>query len=132
EDKAVINRMGFTNEGQPAAFARLEAHLHLRGVIGVNIGANKDSSDWVADYANGVRAMRPVARYLTINISSPNTPGLRGLQDKGLFEELLSAVQEARRDKPIFLKVAPDLDERDAERTARAATDHKIDALIAS
>jgi len=131
EDAAVINRMGFNNGGQPAAFARLQAHAH-RGVIGVNVGANKDSKDWIADYANGLRAMRAVADYLTVNISSPNTPGLRGLQNKGALEELLAAVREARRDKPIFLKVAPDLEQGDPERIVRAAIDHKIDALIVS
>ena len=79
-------------------------------MIGVNVGANKDSADRIADYAAGVRRMAPVARYLTINISSPNTPGLRGLQDEGELRELLAAVEEVRPDKPIFLKVAPDLE----------------------
>ena len=76
--------------------------------------------------------MCPVADYLTINISSPNTPGLRGLQDEGALDELLAAVQEARSGKPIFLKVAPDLNEGDPERIVRAAIDHKIDAIIVS
>ena len=84
EDRAVINRMGFNNRGQAAcAGAAAAARPHLHGVIGVNIGANKDSADRIADYALGVREMAPVADYLTINISSPNTPGLRGLQDEG-------------------------------------------------
>jgi dihydroorotate dehydrogenase len=130
EDRAVINRMGFNNQGQPAAFARLQEHLHLRGIIGVNVGANKDSPNRIADYVNGLRAMRPVSDYLTVNISSPNTPGLRGLQDKGALEELLAAIQEGHRDKPVFLKVAPDLAEGDPERIVRAAIDHKIDAII--
>src|SRR5687767_11630819 len=81
EDRAVINRMGFNNEGQQAAFERLRRYTHLHNVIGVNIGANKDSPDRIVDYVEGVRRMAPVARYLTINISSPNTPDLRGLQD---------------------------------------------------
>jgi dihydroorotate dehydrogenase len=104
--------------------------MRLPGIIGVNIGANKDSQDRIADYVNGVRAMAPVAHYLTINISSPNTPGLRGLQDEGALEELLAAVQDIRAKKPIFLKVAPDLDQRDPERIVRAAIDHGVDAII--
>ena len=132
EDRAVINRMGFNNEGQPAAFARLRECTNTHGVIGVNIGANKDSADRIADYVAGVRAMTRVSRYLTINISSPNTPGLRGLQDAGALEELLAAVGEARTTEPIFLKVAPDLEAGDPDRIVRAAIDHKIDALIVS
>ena len=132
EDRAVINRLGFNNQGQVAAFERLQQCRHVRGVIGVNIGANKDSADRIADYAKGVRAMAAVARYLAINISSPNTPGLRGLQDEGALEELLAAVREARpaNGPPIFLKVAPDLGDGDPERIVRAALDHGIDALI--
>jgi dihydroorotate dehydrogenase len=130
EDRAVINHLGFNNHGQAAAFARLRECMHLPGIIGVNVGANKDSKDRIADYVSGVRAMAPVARYLTINISSPNTPGLRGLQDEGALEELLAAVQATEAKKPIFLKVAPDLAEGDPERIVRAAIDHKIDALI--
>lgn len=129
-DQAVINRMGFNNGGQPAAYGRLQLDMRLPGIIGVNVGANKDSEDRIADYVKGVQAMGPVAHYLTINISSPNTPGLRGLQDEGALEELLAAVQEARGRKPIFLKIAPDLNDGDPERIVRAAIDHKIDALI--
>ncbi|HMC92645.1 MAG TPA: quinone-dependent dihydroorotate dehydrogenase [Allosphingosinicella sp.] len=130
EDGAVINRLGFNNSGQPDAFQRLIECSHMHGVIGVNVGANKDSSDRIADYVAGVRAMAPVAKYLTINISSPNTPGLRGLQDEGALEELLAAVQGVGANKPIFLKVAPDLGDGDPERIVRAALDHKIDAII--
>ena len=132
EDEAVINRMGFNNAGQPAAWGRLQKCLRLSGVIGVNVGANKDSPDRIADYVAGVRSMAPVADYLTINISSPNTPGLRGLQDQGALDDLLAAVAGARTDKPIFLKVAPDLNAGDPERIVKAAIDHKIDALIVS
>jgi dihydroorotate dehydrogenase len=132
EDQAVINRMGFNNQGQAAAFARLTGCTHLHGVIGANIGANKDSADRIADYVAGMKAMTPVSRYLTINISSPNTPGLRGLQDAGALDELLAAVAEARTEEPIFLKVAPDLDAGDPDRIVRAAIDHRIDALIVS
>jgi dihydroorotate dehydrogenase len=129
-DKAVINRLGFNNQGQEAAFERLRRGLRIHGVTGVNVGANKDSADFIADYAEGVRKMAPVARYVAINISSPNTPGLRGLQDEGALEELLAAVAEARGSKPIFLKLAPDLEPGDPERIVRAAIDRKVDALI--
>ena len=132
EDQAVINRMGFNNRGQQSAFARLTECTNTHGVIGVNIGANKDSADRIADYVAGVRAMTRMSRYLTINISSPNTPGLRGLQDAGALEELLAAVGEARTTEPIFLKVAPDLEAGDPDRIVRAAIDYKIDALIVS
>jgi dihydroorotate dehydrogenase len=145
-DQAVINRMGFNNRGQAEAFQRLIGCTHMHGVIGVNIGANKDSTDRIADYVAGVRAMSPVARYLTINISSPNTPGLRQLQDEGALNALLSAIDEARpkdgpprsgssagprpAGPPIFLKVAPDLGEGEPDQIVRAAIQHKIDGLI--
>jgi dihydroorotate dehydrogenase len=132
QDRAVINRLGFNNGGQAAAYQRLLRCRHVHGVIGVNVGANKDSADRIADYVSGVRAMAPVASYVTINISSPNTPGLRGLQDEGALDELLAAVQQVGANKPIFLKVAPDLDAGDPERIVRAAIDHRIDALIVS
>jgi dihydroorotate dehydrogenase len=132
EDRAVINRLGFNNEGQPRAYERLLQCTHMHGVIGVNIGANKDSADRISDYVAGVKAMSAVARYLTINISSPNTPGLRQLQDEGALHALLSAIQDARDAKgpPIFLKVAPDLGEGEPEQIVRAALQHRIDAII--
>ncbi|HET7575525.1 MAG TPA: quinone-dependent dihydroorotate dehydrogenase [Sphingomicrobium sp.] len=132
EDRAVINRMGFNNQGQAAAVDRLRRCMHAHGIIGVNIGANKDSADRIADYVAGVKAMSPAARYLTINISSPNTPGLRQLQDEGALRALLSAIREARDPKgpPIFLKVAPDLGEGEPDQIVRIAVQHKIDALI--
>ena len=130
EDDAVINRLGFNNQGLSRAYGRLRRTTHLHGVIGVNVGANKDSPDRIADYAEGVRRLGPVADYLTINISSPNTPGLRGLQEEGELRELLAAVEEVRTDKPIFLKVAPDLVAGDHDRIVRAALDHHVDALI--
>jgi dihydroorotate dehydrogenase len=132
EDRAVINRMGFNNQGQAAALERLRKR-DRRGIVGVNIGANKDSADRIADYADGVRLMGPVADYLTVNISSPNTPGLRNLQAGGELVELLAAVRDARTSGvPVFLKVAPDLETGDHERIVRAAVDHRIDALIVS
>lgn len=131
EDRAIINRLGFNNRGQPAAFMRLQACRRF-GPIGVNVGANKDSDDFVRDYARGVAAMSAVADYITINISSPNTAGLRAMQGAGVLEELLAAVRESRRPDgpPVFLKVAPDLGDDDPDRIARAAIDHGIDALI--
>ncbi len=134
EDKAVINRMGFNNRGQAGAFMRLKACSRLGGPIGVNIGANKDSPDFVGDYVAGVKAMSPVADYLTVNISSPNTPGLRALQNHGALDTLLSAVAGARlkAGPPVFLKVAPDLEKGDPDRIVRAALDHGIDAMIVS
>jgi len=130
QDGAVINRMGFNNRGQVDARERL-GKRERRGVVGVNIGANKDSADRVADYSAGVRAMSPVADYLTINISSPNTPGLRALQAGSELVELLAAVREARvPGVPIFLKVAPDLQNGDHARIVRTAMDHGIDALV--
>ena len=136
QDEAVINRLGFNNRGQAAAATRLATRDRSRGVVGINIGANKNSAakkpdGRIADYAVGVRAMAPLADYLTVNISSPNTPGLRDLQAGGELVELLAAVAEARIDGvPVFLKVAPDLDSGDHERIVRAAIDGGIDALI--
>ena len=133
EDHAVINRMGFNNQGQARALERLRRRKR-RGLVGVNIGANKDSPDRIADYVAGVRAMSPVADYLTVNISSPNTPGLRNLQAGGELDDLLAAVREARGGDgpPLFLKVAPDLEADDHHRIVRAALDSGIDALIIS
>jgi dihydroorotate dehydrogenase len=129
EDRAVINRMGFNNGGFEAARARLAGRR--RGIVGVNIGANKDSADRIADYAAGAREMAASADYLTVNISSPNTPGLRALQDKGALAELLASVGEARGGAaPVFLKVAPDLAAGEIDDIARAATDARMDALI--
>jgi dihydroorotate dehydrogenase len=132
QDRAVINRMGFNNQGQAAAYQRLLQCTHMHGVIGVNIGANKDSADRIRDYVAGVKAMAPVASYLTINISSPNTPGLRQLQDEGALNALLSAVKEARPKNapPIFLKVAPDLGEGEPDQIVRVAMQHSVDGII--
>lgn len=132
EDGAVINRMGFNNHGQPRAFDRLQHCLGGHGIIGVNVGANKDSADRIADYVAGVRAMSRVAHYITVNISSPNTPGLRQLQDEGALRALLGAIDEARdpRGPPIFLKVAPDLGEGEPDQIVRVAMQHRIEAII--
>ncbi len=109
-DRAVINRMGFNNYGLDYFVRRLAKYSHAVP-IGANVGANKDSDDRIGDYVAGIHAVAPHADYITINISSPNTPGLRGLQDKASLAALLSRCGAAdRKDKPVFLKVAPDLD----------------------
>ena len=128
EDEGVINRMGFNNRGQAAALARLQRRAR-RGVVGVNVGANKDAPDRVADYVAGVRALSGVADYMTVNISSPNTPGLRGLQDKAALDELLDAVM-AVRTVPVFLKVAPDLDRAAIDDVTEVSMRRGVDALI--
>lgn len=134
EDNAVINRMGFNNGGQAAALRRVAAlHAHRnRAPFGINIGANKDAPDRIADYAAGVRAMAPHADWLTINISSPNTPGLRALQDEAALDALLAAVAAARpaNGPPLFLKVAPDLDREQIEGIVRSSVTHGIAAII--
>ena len=133
EDRAVINRMGFNNGGQAAARERL-ARRTRRGIVGANIGANKDAFDRIADYAAGVRTMAPAADYLTVNVSSPNTPGLRALQEAQALDELLAGVMAARgrSGPPVFLKLAPDLARADVDAIARVSIDRAVDALIVS
>lgn len=134
EDRAVINRMGFNNGGQAAAYERLLRRNTRPGIVGINIGANKDAADRIADYANGVRVMAGLARYITVNISSPNTPGLRALQDRGALDDLLAAVMDARPagGPPVFLKVAPDLEPADIYDIAEISATHRLDGLIVS
>jgi dihydroorotate dehydrogenase len=138
EDQAVINRMGFNNGGGTAALERLQARAGRPGIVGVNIGANKDSADRIADYAVMAKTMAPVASYLCVNVSSPNTPGLRALQDEGALTALIDAVIAAREDSacetppPIFLKVAPDLEPADIDAIARIALDKQLGALVVS
>jgi len=119
EDGGVINRMGFNNDGLGLFARRLAAAPRILGVVGANVGANKDSTDRIADYVAGVKAVWPYCSYLTINVSSPNTPGLRSLQDRAALEELLGRVgaaaremEQAVKNRPMFLKVAPDLDDK--------------------
>lgn len=134
EDRAVINRMGFNNHGAQAALARLERRSSRPGVVGINIGANKESPDRILDYVTMARLMAPYGAYLAVNISSPNTPGLRALQDERALSELLDAVIEARGEAPapIFLKLAPDLEPADIDAIARIAIERKLGALIVS
>ncbi|MEO1476270.1 MAG: quinone-dependent dihydroorotate dehydrogenase [Pseudomonadota bacterium] len=128
EDRAVINRMGFNNQGLNAFVRRLQRGGAQKGALGANVGANKTSEDRIADYVTGLTAVWPHADYVTINISSPNTPGLRGLQDGGALEDLLGQCAEAAAKltlkRPVFLKVAPDLDDTaiaDIIKTVRGA-----------
>lgn len=135
EDRSVINRMGFNNEGQAAAhvrLARLQALRRHGAIIGVNVGANKDSADRIADYAKGAAAMADVASYLCVNISSPNTPGLRALQDPKALQTLLDgvrAVLPGQGAPPLFLKLAPDLEPADIDAIVKSAHG-RVDALV--
>jgi dihydroorotate dehydrogenase len=135
-DRAIINRMGFNNAGIEAMAARLDGRPRA-GVTGVNIGINKDSTDPARDYAIAAAHLLPLADYLTINVSSPNTPGLRDLQEERALAAVLDAVLDARKKnagaaKPIFLKVAPDLDDRSADAITETAIARGIDGIIAS
>jgi dihydroorotate dehydrogenase len=134
EDAAVINRFGFNNEGFERARARLERRPP--GLIGVNLGANKDAADHVEDYALGVRTFARLADYLTINVSSPNTPGLRDLQRREALDDLIARVIEARDEtephRPVLLKIAPDLDARGLEDIVATALIRRVDGLIVS
>ncbi len=134
EDRAVINRMGFNNAGVEHAVVRLKARRQRPGIVGINLGANKDSDDRTEDYAIGVRACAALASYVTVNISSPNTPGLRALQDGAALADLIARVIAARGavSVPLFVKVAPDLAPADIETIARAAIDGGVDGLIVS
>jgi dihydroorotate dehydrogenase len=137
EDEAVINRMGFNNQGHDAAYSRMVAlkGQKRRGPIGINIGANKDAVDRIADYVEGVKRFGAVADYLTINISSPNTPGLRGLQSRGELEQLLSRIAAARTaarlTTPVFLKIAPDLGDDELQDIATTVPG-LVDGVIVS
>jgi dihydroorotate dehydrogenase len=135
-DHALINRLGFNNEGFAAARARLVARAAHRGIVGVNIGANRDSKDRIADYAAGVEAFAPLASYLTINVSSPNTPGLRQLQVGAVLDDLLARVVDARDRvrprRPLLLKIAPDLSLAELDGVVAGARRRGIDGLIVS
>jgi len=141
EDGAVINRLGFNNRGHDAALERLSARARRTGVVGVNIGANKDSPDRIADYELGVRRFAALASYLTINVSSPNTPGLRSMQGRQALAPLLDRVLAARDEAmpgvrgsrpPLFLKIAPDLCEAELEDIAAEVLEKQIDGVIVS
>jgi dihydroorotate dehydrogenase len=138
-DRALINRLGFNNAGHAAALARLERRTRA-GVVGVNVGANRDATDRVDDYVAGVRAFYDVASYLAINVSSPNTPGLRDLQAPSALDDLLARVLGAREAlmaagkprRPVVVKLAPDIAEADLEPIARVLIDRGVDGIAVS
>ena len=139
DDRAMINRLGFNNGGHAAALARL-GRRPRRGIVGVNIGANKDAADRAADYVTGIEAFTDVASYFTVNISSPNTPGLRDLQAPAALDELLGRVMAARarragaggRRAPVVVKIAPDVSEADVPAMVARMLHHGVDAIAVS
>jgi dihydroorotate dehydrogenase len=141
-DQGLINRLGFNNGGHGAALARLRARTQAGGVVGVNIGANKDTTDRAADYVLGLEAFYDVASYFTVNISSPNTPGLRDLQAPAALEELLGRVMASRealmaqtpakRRVPVVVKISPDIAEADLPAIVARLEQHAVDAIAVS
>ena len=136
-DEAVINRMGFNNDGAEAVLRRLAGRAHLGGIVGVNVGANKDSADRVADYVKLIETFAPVASYFTVNVSSPNTPGLRNLQQAAALDDLLAKVIDARErvrqnagDSPVLLKIAPDLSLAELDDVVHIARSRRVDGMI--
>ena len=134
-DEAVINRFGFNSDGLDAVARRLAARAH-KGIVGVNLGANKDAVDRAADYVACVDALAPFASFLTVNVSSPNTPGLRNLQQAAALDDLLARVIDARERaaqasrKPILLKIAPDLALADLDDVVGIARRHRVDGMV--
>jgi len=136
-DEAVINRLGFNNDGAEIVLQRLASRAHLGGIIGVNVGANKDSLDRVADYVKLIETFAPVASYFTVNVSSPNTPGLRNLQQAAILDDLLARVIDARErvrtkagDSPVLLKIAPDLSLAELDEVVHVARSRRVDGMI--
>jgi len=136
-DEAVINRMGFNNDGAEMVLRRLAARAHLGGIVGVNVGANKDSADRTADYVKLIETFAPVASYFTVNVSSPNTPGLRNLQQSAALDDLLAKVIDARErvrknagDSPVLLKIAPDLSLNELDDVVHIARSRRVDGMI--
>jgi len=133
EDEALINRLGFNSGGLGGVVARL-GKRQRRGIVGVNLGKNRDSTDAAADYAAGVRRAAPLADYLVVNVSSPNTPGLRDLQAREALDALVAAVLVARHDSgvavPLLIKIAPDLGPREAADIAAVALERAVDGII--
>ncbi len=137
QDSAVINRMGFNNDGAEAVLRRLAARATHGGIVGVNLGANKDSPDRTADYVRLIELFAPVASYFTVNISSPNTPGLRSLQQAAALDDLLARVIDARErvrttagDSPLLLKIAPDLTLQELDDVVHIARSRRVDGMI--
>jgi dihydroorotate dehydrogenase len=138
-DEAAINRLGFNNDGQDAVRRRLAARAGRSGIVGVNIGANKDTADRAADYVAGIETFAEVADYFTVNVSSPNTPGLRDLQQRAMLDDLLARVIDARDRvagragrKPVLLKIAPDLALGDLDDIVAVARARNVDGMIVS
>ena len=136
-DQAVINRLGFNSQGAAVALARLAARADAGGIVGINIGANKESPDRAADYVRLIEQFAPVASYITVNISSPNTPGLRELQRASAVDDLLARVVDTRNrlaphagPTPLLLKIAPDLSLGDLDDIVGVARARKIDGMI--
>ncbi|RED38480.1 dihydroorotate oxidase A [Rhodopseudomonas thermotolerans] len=136
-DEAVINRMGFNNDGAEVVLRRLAARAQYGGIVGVNVGANKDSDDRVADYVKLIETFAPLASYFTVNVSSPNTPGLRNLQQAAALDDLLARVIEARErvraaagDTPVLLKIAPDLSLGELDDVVHIARSRRVDGMI--
>jgi len=136
-DEGVINRLGFNNDGQAAVLARLAARAARGGIVGVNIGANRDSADRTADYVRLIETFAPVASYFTVNISSPNTPGLRNLQQADALDDLLARTVEARdrvsRDAgpvPLLLKISPDLTLAELDDVVGIARRRRVDGMV--
>jgi dihydroorotate dehydrogenase len=136
-DEAVVNRMGFNNDGADTVLRRLANRAHLAGIVGVNVGANKDSPDRVADYVRLIETFAPVASYFTVNVSSPNTPGLRNLQQASALDDLLAKVIDARErvrqnagDSPVLLKIAPDLTLNELDDVVQIARSRRVDGMI--
>jgi dihydroorotate dehydrogenase len=136
-DGAVINRLGLNSDGAAAVLRRLAARAHHGGIVGINIGPNKDSADRTADYVRLVEAFAPVVSYITINVSSPNTPGLRNLQEAKALDDLLARVTEARDrvrahagPTPLLLKIAPDLTLADLDDIVGLARSRKVDGMV--
>ena len=136
-DEGVINRLGLNSEGVTAVAARLAARAGLPGIVGINMGANKDTVDRTADYVACIEALAPHVGFLTVNVSSPNTPGLRNLQQAAALDELLARVIDARERategaprRPLLLKIAPDLTLADLDDVVGVARRHRIDGMI--
>jgi dihydroorotate dehydrogenase len=136
-DLGVINRLGFNSEGAEAVLRRLAARAKAGGIVGINVGANKDAADRVADYVRGIDKFAAVASYVTVNISSPNTPGLRDLQQAAVLDDLLARVIDARErvarnagPTPVLLKIAPDLALSDLDDVVGIARARRVDGMI--
>ena len=136
-DLGIINRMGFNNDGAEIVLRRLAARVNNGGIVGVNVGANKDSPDRTADYVKLIELFAPVASYFALNVSSPNTPGLRNLQQASVLDDLLARIIDVREhsrkksgDCPVLLKIAPDLSLTELDEVVQIARGRRIDGMI--